>query len=189
MKPLRVGLCGFGGQGIILSAVVLGTTAVTKRDMYAVQTQSYGSEARGGQCQAELILSEKPINSPTVLRKDILICLFQTAVDRYLPTLKEGGVLIIDPNLVSSLPKTTAQVYEVPATEIAIGLGNRLAANMVVMGFIQEATGMVSRDDLVDVVKSLVAERFWDLDVKAVDAGIEYARGKGVKIDLEAVAA
>ncbi|MDP2859218.1 MAG: 2-oxoacid:acceptor oxidoreductase family protein [Bacillota bacterium] len=189
MKPLRVGLCGFGGQGIILSAVVLGTTAVTKRDMYAVQTQSYGSEARGGQCQAELILSEKPINSPTVLKKDILVCLFQTAVDRYLPTLKEGGILIIDPNLVTSLPKTTAQVFEVPATETAIGLGNRLAANMVVLGFIQEATGLMTRDDLVDVVKSLVSERFWDLDVRAVDAGIEYARSKGATIDLETVAA
>jgi 2-oxoglutarate ferredoxin oxidoreductase subunit gamma len=189
MNPLRVGLCGFGGQGIILSAVVLGTTAVTKRGMYAVQTQSYGSEARGGQCQAELILSEKPINSPTVQKKDILICLFQTAVDRYLPTLKEGGVLIIDPNLVTSLPKTTAQVFEVPATEIAIGLGNRLAANMVVLGFIQEATGLMTRDDLVDVVKSLVSERFWDLDVRAIDAGIEHARSHGAKIDLEALAA
>lgn len=62
--PHRISLCGFGGQGIILSAVILGTTAVTKADLYAVQTQSYGSEARGGQCQAELIIQDKPINSP-----------------------------------------------------------------------------------------------------------------------------
>ena len=62
--PQKISLCGFGGQGIILSAVILGTTAVTKGDLYAVQTQSYGSEARGGQCQAELIIDKKPINSP-----------------------------------------------------------------------------------------------------------------------------
>ena len=58
--PHRISLCGFGGQGIILSAVILGTTAVTKADLYAVQTQSYGSDARGGQCQAELIIQTSP---------------------------------------------------------------------------------------------------------------------------------
>ena len=62
--PQRISLCGFGGQGIILSAVILGTAAVTRGNLYAVQTQSYGSEARGGQCQAELIIDREKINSP-----------------------------------------------------------------------------------------------------------------------------
>lgn len=67
--PQRISLCGFGGQGIILAAVILGTTAVTKGNLYAVQTQSYGSEARGGQCQAELIIDHKPINSPVAEKR------------------------------------------------------------------------------------------------------------------------
>ena len=68
--PQRITLCGMGGQGIILSAVILGTAAVTRGKKYAVQTQSYGSEARGGQCQAELIIDSKPINSPVAQQKD-----------------------------------------------------------------------------------------------------------------------
>lgn len=183
MKPIRIGLCGFGGQGIILMAVVLGTTAVTKRDLYAVQTQSYGSEARGGQCKAELTISDRPINSPTVEQKDMLIALFQPALNKYLPTLKPDGILIIDPKFVTNTHDTTAKVYEVPATEIAIGLGNRLCANMVVLGFLQEATGLMSREDLMEVVKQSVPARFVDLNMKAIDAGINHARG--TKIVLE----
>ena len=95
--PQRITLCGFGGQGIILSAVILGTTAVTKGDLYAVQTQSYGSEARGGQCQAELIIDKKAINSPVAEKKNLLVAMFQTAYEKYIPTLEEDGVLVIDP--------------------------------------------------------------------------------------------
>lgn len=178
MKPLNIGLCGFGGQGIILSAIVLGTTGVTKRNLYAVQTQSYGSEARGGQCQAELIIHDKPINSPISEKKDILIALFQSALDKYLPTLKSDGMLIIDPKLVTDTRSTTATVLEIPATEIAIGLGNRLAANMVVLGFLQEVTKIFDKEDLIEVVKDSVPSKYIDLNVKAVEAGIDYAKDK-----------
>ncbi|MFR3030703.1 MAG: 2-oxoacid:acceptor oxidoreductase family protein [Blautia sp.] len=75
--PQKISLCGFGGQGIILSAVILGTTAVTKGNLYAVQTQSYGSEARGGQCQAELIIDREKINSPIAETKNLLVALFR----------------------------------------------------------------------------------------------------------------
>ena len=82
--PLRVTLCGFGGQGIILTAVILGTTAVTKNNLYAVQTQSYGSEARGGQCQAELVIDKEKIGSPVAERKNLLVAMFQDAYEKYI---------------------------------------------------------------------------------------------------------
>ena len=101
--PQKITLCGFGGQGIILTAVMLGTAAVTKGGLYAVQTQSYGSEARGGQCQAELIIDTAPINSPVAEKKNLLVALFQSAYEKYIPTLSEDGVLVIDPQLVTDL--------------------------------------------------------------------------------------
>ena len=184
MKPLNIGLCGFGGQGIILSAVILGTTAVTKCNLYSVQTQSYGSEARGGQCQAELIISDKPINSPMSEKKDILIALFQSALVKYLPTLKSDGILIIDPMLVNDTKSTTARVLEIPATQIAINLGNRLATNMVVLGFLQEATKLFGRDELLEVVKESVSPKYLDLNVMAVDAGIAYAKERNITLEV-----
>ena len=173
--PHRISLCGFGGQGIILSAVILGTTAVTKADLYAVQTQSYGSEARGGHCQAELIIQDKPINSPIAETKNLLVAMFQTAYEKYIDTLDEDGVLVIDPQLVTKIVRPIKHTLEIPATQIAVDLGNRMAANMVVLGFLSEALDLMSRDDLISVLESTVNPRFLELNIKAVDAGIAYA--------------
>ena len=96
------------GRESSLSAVILGTTAVTKGDLYAVQTQSYGSEARGGQCQAELIIDKKAINSPVAEKKNLLVAMFQTAYEKYISTLEEDGVLVIDPGLVTKLTRPIA---------------------------------------------------------------------------------
>jgi 2-oxoglutarate ferredoxin oxidoreductase subunit gamma len=175
--PLHVGLCGFGGQGIILSAVILGTTAVTKSHLHAVQTQSYGSEARGGQCQAELIIDSKPINSPVSDKKDLLVCMFQNAYDKYISSLKEDGILIVDPKLVTRAPGCAARTFRVPATEIAIAQGNRMAANMVMLGFLSEYTRIVGKEDMKAVIADSVSERFRELNLKAFEAGVAYACG------------
>ncbi len=174
--PQRISLCGFGGQGIILSAVILGTCAVTRGNLYAVQTQSYGSEARGGQCQAELIIDSKPINSPIAEKKNLLVALFQTAYEKYIDDLEDDGVLVIDPQLVTNIIRPIAHTYEVPATQIAVDLGNRMAANMVTLGFLSECLGTVSREDLLETVRENVNPRFVELNFKAVDAGIAYAK-------------
>lgn len=174
--PQRITLCGFGGQGIILSAVILGTTAVTKANLYAVQTQSYGSEARGGQCQAELIIDEKIINSPVAETKNLLIAMFQDAYNKYIPTLEEDGVLIIDPQLVTDLTKPIARTLPCPATQIAVDLGNRMAANMVMLGFLSESCGIIKKEELTEVAKESVSSRFVELNVRAIEAGIAYAK-------------
>ncbi len=178
--PQRITLCGFGGQGIILSAVILGTTAVTRGDLYAVQTQSYGSEARGGQCQAELIIDRKPINSPVAEKKNLLVAMFQTAYEKYIPTLEEDGVLVIDPGLVTELVRPIRTTFEVPATQIAVDLGNRMAANMVMLGFLSESMGIIGHQDLLDVVKDTVNPRFTELNFQAVEAGAAYAKEHGL---------
>jgi len=174
LKPLSVRISGFGGQGIILTAVILGTATVKRGNLYAVQTQSYGSEARGGECQSELIISDKPINSPTTKYKDILICLFQGALDKYLSTLKKTGILIVDPKLVTEIPPIEANIYQVPATETAIKLGNRIAANMVILGFLQKFIKMISKEDLRGVITSMVPKKFININLKAFDAGVHF---------------
>lgn len=178
--PQRITLCGFGGQGIVLSAVILGTTAVTKGGLFAVQTQSYGSEARGGQCQSELIIHDQPINSPVAQSKDLLVAMFQDAYNKYIPTLREDGVLIIEPDLVTNPHRNIKNTFQIPATQIAVDLGNRMCANMVMLGFISECYGLVEQGALKEVVSEHVPERFIELNLKAVDAGIAYARNNAL---------
>lgn len=182
MKPINVRFCGFGGQGIVLSAITLGTAVVTRGGLYAVQTQSYGSEARGGQCQAELIIADQPINSPHSEKKDLLIALSQSALDRYLSSLDSEGTLLVDPMLVTDTHNTQIKTIEVAATETAVQLGNRITANMVLLGFLIASTKLVTRDDLVAVVRDLVKEKYIEVNIKAIDAGISLAKGLELEV-------
>ena len=183
MKPLSVRISGFGGQGIILAAVILGTAVVKKGNLYVVQTQSYGSEARGGECQSELIISDAPINSPTTEYKDIFVSLFQSALDKYISTLKKKGILIVDPKLVTKITAVDVNVYKVPATEIAIKNGNRIAANMVILGFLQKLIKVVSEDDLRKIITSMVPKKFIDINLKAFNAGVQFAKDLDITME------
>ncbi|MFR3030702.1 MAG: 2-oxoacid:acceptor oxidoreductase family protein [Blautia sp.] len=83
---------------------------------------------------------------------------------------------MIDPQLVTEITRPVRNTFELPATQIAVDLGNRMAANMVVLGFLSESLGLIKREDLLEVIKENVAERFVELNFRAVDAGIAYAR-------------
>ncbi len=183
MKNTSIRFCGFGGQGIILSAVVLGEALVLQRGLYAAQTQSYGSEARGGQCQSELMVSGEPILTPIRSHNDILVAMFQTAFNSYAPALREGGTLFIDSGLVADLSKLKpgTTVHKVPATETAIVLGNKMAANMVMLGYFAGATGMVTLEQIDAALRENVKEKFLDLNRQALKSGFDLAQCAGRK--------
>ena len=180
---VRLQFCGFGGQGIVLSSVIFGTAAVLTADLNAVQTQSYGSEARGGECQAELILAQEPIHSPLADEMDILVAMSQSALDRYLGRLRVGGTLIIDPELVQVPDRTDVQLAEVPATEIAGELGARIAANMIMLGFLQQATGLVSREGLFETIQDNVPPKFVEVNLQAAERGIALAQEQNLTVE------
>jgi len=186
MRRGRVTLqfCGFGGQGIVLSSVIFGTAAVTRAGLNAVQTQSYGSEARGGECQAELILSEEPIHSPLADGVDILVAMSQLALDRYLDRLRSGGTLILDPELVESPKRSDIRIAEVPATQIASEIGPRIVANMVVLGFLKQATGLISQDDLYETIRGNVPEKFLTVNLQAAKRGIGLAKERNFSVEI-----
>lgn len=183
-KQLNIQFCGFGGQGIILLAVVFGTTAVTKAGLNAVQTQSYGSEARGGECQAEVIVSPDRIASPLADSKDLLVAMSQSALDKYLPGLEENGYLFYDPELITSLDRDDIHVYQVPATRMAGDLGVKLAANMVMLGYMHQALALTSEDLLLEVVKDNVPAKFVEVNLEAVKQGMELARMHKVRLEV-----
>ena len=172
---VTIQFCGFGGQGIVLSSVIFGTTAVLHSGMNAVQTQSYGSEARGGECQAELILSRKPIKSPLADQLNILVAMSQPALNQYLKRLKPGGTLIFDPEYVTQPGRADIRKISVAATEAASQLGNKIVANMFMLGFIQQLTGLIAGDALCEVIRENVPQKFVDLNQKAARSGMALA--------------
>ncbi len=165
--------CGFGGQGVILAALIFGSTAVTKQGYHAVQTQSFGSEARGGECQAELILSKEPIFSPTADKVDILVAMSDLAFSRYVGRLKSGGILIMDPDMVTRPNRNDLKIYEVKANRIGKGMGFALSSNMVFLGALHRFCGILSDQQLFDGIRENVAERYAEVNIKAAQAGID----------------
>jgi len=181
---INLQFCGFGGQGIVLAAVIFGTTAVTRAGLNAVQTQSYGSEARGGECQAEVIVSSRLIESPTAENVDILVAMSQAALDKYLPRLRKNGTLIFDPELVKQPEGSDIRAIAVPATRFAEEIGLKLVANMVMLGFLQEATNLFTEEHLLDIVKDNVPARFVDLNLQAVKRGRALAKDNHTGLEV-----
>lgn len=185
MKKERITIqfCGFGGQGIILSSVIFGTTAVLYGGLNAVQTQSYGSESRGGECQAELILSSQPITSPLADRLDILVAMSQPALNQYVKRLKPGGILIYDPEYVQKPERADIQVISLPATEEADKLGNKIVANMFVLGYLQQMTSLVESEALCEIIRRNVPAKYAELNQKAAQKGMALARETNAKVE------
>ncbi|MFP4646419.1 MAG: 2-oxoacid:acceptor oxidoreductase family protein [Candidatus Bipolaricaulota bacterium] len=181
---LNIQFCGFGGQGIVLSSHLFGTAAVQGPKLNAVQTQSFGSEARGGECQAELILSRETIYSPSADEIDLLVALSQPALSQYGENLKSGGYLLVDPELVTEINRSDVTTIELRAREMAEELGHELIANMIILGFLQQATGLFDKEDLFSVIEENVKDKFVELDLEAAKKGIEVAKERGVKMEV-----
>jgi 2-oxoglutarate ferredoxin oxidoreductase subunit gamma len=175
LQLTEIRIAGFGGQGVILSAIVLGKAASIYQGAYATMTQNFGPEARGGACSAQLIVSDTPVLYPYVARPDIMVVMSQEAYVRFAPELKEGGILIVEQDLVrvGDLSKGV-QVYSVPATRIAEELGKRMVLNSVMVGFFTAVTKLLEADAVRKAVADSVPPSFVELNVKAFDRGLEY---------------
>src|ERR1700761_132643 len=100
MQLTEIRVAGFGGQGVILAAIVIGKAASIYENGFATMTQNFGPEARGGACSAQVILSDSPILYPYVTRPDIMMVMSQEAYTLFSPQLKDEGILVIEEDLV-----------------------------------------------------------------------------------------
>jgi 2-oxoglutarate ferredoxin oxidoreductase subunit gamma len=177
LTEIRIG--GFGGQGVILSAMVIGKAAAIHEGGYATLTQSFGPEARGGAAGAQVILSDEPVLYPYVTRPDILVVMSQEAYTKFTPDLKENGILIVEEDLVRiSGIRAGERVYGVPATRIAEELGKRMVLNIVMMGFFAAVTKVLSPDSLRKAVADSVPPATRELNLRAFDRGFEFGLAK-----------
>ena len=175
MPLTEVRIAGFGGQGVILSAQILGKAASIHQGEFATMTQNFGPEARGGACSAQLILSDKPVLYPYVTRPDVLVVMSQEAYSKFAPELKDGGTLFIERDLVrvTDIPAQT-RIYSVPATRLAEELGKRMVLNIVMVGFFASVTNALPPDAVRQAVADSVPPAFRELNLKAFDKGFEY---------------
>ena len=175
MRLTEIRIAGFGGQGVILSAIIIGKAASIFEGGHATMTQSFGPESRGGACSAQVVLSDQPVLYPYVTRADVLVAMSQEAYTRFVPELKEDGLLVVEQDLVhlAGVP-SGVRVYGVPATRLAEELGRRMVLNVVMVGFFASVTGLLGEQTLRRAVEDSVPPAFRELNLKAFQKGFEY---------------
>ncbi len=167
---------GAGGQGLILAGVIMAEAASIYDGKQAVQSQSYGPEARGGASKSEVIISDETIDYPKATVVDALLALTQEACNKYSHDLKEGGVLLVDSDLVTKMPEGNFKVVSFPIINTAKNeVGREIVANIVALGAIVALTGVVSKESAEKAVLARVPEAFLELNKKAFNMGYEKA--------------
>lgn len=162
----QIQLAGFGGQGIVLSGVILGEAAIMD-GLNAVQTQSYGPESRGGAARSDVIISDAPIDYPKVVRPDILVALSQPAYDKYGSGVGKRALVIIDSDLVES----DKPALRVPFSRLADDLGRRIVANVIMLGALARTSECVTRESLERAVLRNIPKGTEELNLKALATG------------------
>lgn len=169
--PVQIQLSGSGGQGLILAGIILADAAI-RDGHHVIQTQSYGPEARGGASVAEVIIGSAAIDYPHVEKADVLLALTQEACNKYLPAASEKALVILDSLLVTQAPKTGATVIKIPVVQTAKNeIGKEVVANIVALGALNSAAGLVTWPSLEEAVKERVPREMFELNQKALSAG------------------
>jgi 2-oxoglutarate ferredoxin oxidoreductase subunit gamma len=174
VKRTEIRIAGFGGQGVVLAGVLIGTAAAVTDGRRAVQTQSYGAAARGGGARSEVILSDEPVVYPRVRRPDILVAMSEEAMQKYGGDMRPGGFLFIDSDLVKAPGRDDVRLVGVPVSNLATQeLGRTIVANLVMLGVVVAKTGLVSLAGMEAAIRASVPPRTIDLNLKAFRRGVE----------------
>jgi 2-oxoglutarate ferredoxin oxidoreductase subunit gamma len=174
-EKIEVRLAGFGGQGVVLAGMILGKAVTLYQGANAVMTQSYGPEARGGACSADVIISPRRINYPRVSVPDVLVLMSEEAARTYGPGISEKALVLVNEDLVKSLPAGEAvEIFKIPATGIAEKLGRVIVANIVMLGFIAAVAGVVGFEAMRQAALSSIPPGTEELNLAALQAGYDY---------------
>jgi len=195
MGSTEIRIAGFGGQGVILAGMVIGKAASIFDGRFATLTQSFGPEARGSACSAQLIVADEPILYPYITHPDILVAMSQEAHARFASELKPGGLLLYEQDLIH-LPEAEPEAggaglhtpcakaeagirrYGIPATRLAEELGRKLVLNMVMVGFVTALAGLATPPAVRQAIAGSVPKGTEKLNLAAFEKGLQFGQSQ-----------
>jgi 2-oxoglutarate ferredoxin oxidoreductase subunit gamma len=177
---VQIRMAGFGGQGIVLAGIILGKAVSLYEGSNAVMTQSYGPEARGGACSADVVVSARRIHYPRVTTPDVLVLMSEEAARTYGGTCAQNATVLVNENLVKTLPSSPGlAIVKIPATAMAEKLGKTLVANIVMLGFVSALCGVAGFESMKKALVESIPKGSEQLNLEALQAG--YAYGLALK--------
>jgi len=171
MARQEVRFAGFGGQGLLLAGIILGKAACLHAGKQAAQTQSYGSEARGGASQCNVVIDDEEITYVGVVNPDVFVVMSQEAYEKLIDEVKEGGVVFYDSDLVRIKENARVRQVPIPSTSAAKDLGRQMVANVVMLGAMVEGTRILDAEQVKACLQESVPQGTEGLNLKAFDAG------------------
>ncbi len=177
MERCRMVFSGSGGQGVITATIILAEAAVLYENLNAVQSQSYGAEARGGATRADVIISDSTIDYPKVIQPNVLVCLTQEAYNKFYRIIRPGGLLITDTRYVETQKKVDAQQRELPMfRKVMDRIGKPIVFNICMLGAVIEMVELIAPQSIMKVLENRIPQGFLDLNRQALDLGLELGR-------------
>jgi 2-oxoglutarate ferredoxin oxidoreductase subunit gamma len=190
MNRTEIRVTGYGGQGVVLSAYIIGRANAVNAGNHSTMIQSFGPEARGSACSATLVLSDEEILYPYIRRPDVFVAMSAEGYDKHRDELKPKGTLVYERDLVPARLKKGQRSFGVSSTRIAEGLGRTLVQNIVMLGFFAAVTKLIPQEQMREAVEASVPRGTEELNLKAFDAGWAYFEEQyGADASGDAVAA
>ncbi len=143
---------GFGGQGVMLMGQILAYAGMMEGQQVS-WFPAYGPEMRGGTANCSVIIGDEPVGTPIVTDPAVVVAMNLPSLDKFEPHLAAGGTLLINSSLIErAAQRTDVKVLLVPCNDIAKELGNPKVANMVMVGAIVAASGVVKIESVLQVL-------------------------------------
>lgn len=166
-------LAGSGGQGLVLSGIMLGEAAVLEGKV-VVQTQSYGIASRGGLSLAEVIIDQEEIVYQQVQAPNMILTLTEEALEKFASFADKGVTIFYDTTLAKT--RTGANLTGYPFTQIASDLGNVGSVNILSLGAMITALPMIKAESLAQVIRKRFKGKALDMNLQMLEAGAELIR-------------
>ncbi len=176
MERVRMVFSGSGGQGVITAAIILAEAAVKYEGLIAVQSQSYGPEARGGSTRSDVIISGSEILFPKVTQPNVLICLTQEAYNNFASIIRPGALLITDSHYVKTEHNVDARQRELPLYEqVMEKIGNPIVLNICMLGAVNRLAELLKPESIIRVLEERFPAGVLEMNRKALQLGIDIA--------------
>lgn len=178
MKPrTEILISGFGGQGVIRMALILGRCAVGQGQRVTM-LKSHGTETRGGYVRAQLVISPDFVDSPVVERADFFVAFSAPAYRKFYDLC--SGKVLYDPEMVEEIHDEASDGHvEIPSRALAREhFDNALFANMVMLGALTRLAAMdiaTMKEAMVEIIPRAHEENLQALDL---GHGLEVVAGR-----------
>jgi len=176
MERCRMIFSGSGGQGVITAAIIFAEAALLYEGLNAVQSQSYGPEARGGASRSDVIIADAEIRYPKVIEPNVLVCLTQEAYSKFSGLLRPNGLLLTDSHYVRQEKTVDARQVELDMYKrVMEEIGRPIVFNICMLGALISLTQLIKPDSVMKVLETRIPAGFLGLNQQALEIGLQMA--------------